>query len=135
MMTGEGTASRTDLSDLLRGRKDELGMSIRELVDACIDPETPDAGPQYRRTTLDALMKGEGVKAPSLSQLRALAAGYRLPLGLVQEAAGAQFLGIDTVWTQDGKVRTFVHEFRDMDEEDQARVIALMQSWRKLKRD
>ncbi|MEU1276510.1 hypothetical protein [Streptomyces sp. NPDC005799] len=111
-------------------------MSIRELVDGCIDPETPDVGPQYKRTTLDGLMKGAvGIKAPTLPQLRALAAGFRLPLGLVQEAAGAQFLGIDTVWTSDRQVRTFVHEFRDMDEEDQARVIALMQSWRKLKRD
>ncbi|MEU6376754.1 hypothetical protein [Streptomyces sp. NPDC046909] len=111
-------------------------MSIRELVDSCIDPEDPDAGPQYKRTTLDLLMKGAaGVKTPTLPQLRALAAGFRLPLGLVQESAGSQFLGIDTVWSQDGKVRTLVHEFQDMDAEDQDRVMALMQSWRRLKRD
>lgn len=135
MMTAEETTSRTDLSDLLQNRKGELDMSIRDLADACIDPEGPEAGPLYKRTTLDGLLKGDGVKAPTLPQLRALAAAFRLPLGLVQEAAGAQFLGIDTIWSQDGKVRTLVHEFREMDAEDQARVLALMDSWRKLKRD
>lgn len=135
MMAGEETTGRTDLSDLLRSRKEELGISIRDLVAACVDPEDRAAGPLYRRTTLDNLMKGEGVKAPTFAQLRALHEGFRLPLGLVQEAAGSQFLGIDTVWSADRKVRTLVHEFQDLDSEDQARVMALMESWRKLKRD
>ncbi|MFF6985653.1 hypothetical protein [Streptomyces sp. NPDC010273] len=136
MMTDEGTTSRTDLSDLLRDRKAELGMSLRELVDACVDPKKPDEGPQIRRTTLDLLLKAdEGVKAPTIPMMHALAEGFRLPFGLVQEAAGAQWLGIDTVWTQDRKVRALVHGFQDMDAEDQDRVMALMESWRKLKRD
>ncbi|MFI1723874.1 hypothetical protein [Streptomyces sp. NPDC020489] len=135
MMTDEGTRSRTDLSDLLRSRKEELDLSIRDLADASIDPEGRDAGPLYKRTTLDSLLKAESVKAPSLPQLRALAAAFRLPLGLVQEAAGAQYLGIDTVWSQDRKVRTLIHDFQEMDPEDQARVMALMESWRKLKKD
>lgn len=136
MMTDEVTTSRTDLSDLLRDRKVELDMSLRELVDACVDPERPDEGPQIRRTTLDLLLKAdEGVKAPTIPMMRALAAGFRLPFGLVQEAAGAQWLGIDTVWTQDRKVRTLVHGFQEMDPQDQDRVMALMESWRKLKRD
>jgi hypothetical protein len=134
MMTGEETASRTDLSDLVRDRKEELDRSYRELAEACVDPEGPDGGPLWKRTTLENLVKGAGVKAPSLPQLRALAAGFQLPLSLVQEAAGAQFLGIDTVWTTDGTVRALVHEFRDMDPEDQEKVMALMQSWRSLKR-
>lgn len=136
MMTDEVATSRTDLSDLLRDRKTELDMSLRELVDACVDPERPDEGPQIRRTTLDLLLKAdEGVKAPTIPMMRALAAGFRLPFGLVQEAAGAQWLGIDTVWTQDRKVRTLVHGFQEMDPQDQDRVMALMESWRKLKRD
>lgn len=136
MMTDEGTTSRTDLSDLLRDRKAELGASLRELVEACIDPEHPDEGPVIRRTSLDLLLKGdEGVKAPAIPMMRALAAGFRLPFGLIQEAAGAQWLGIDTVWTQDRKVRTLIHGFQEMDAEDQDRVMALMESWRKLKRD
>ncbi len=135
MMTSEETASRTDLSDLLRDRKEELDVSYRELVEACVDPENPDAGPLWKRTTLESLIKNVGIKAPSLPQLRALAAGFQVPFSRVQEAAGSQFLGIDTVWSADGKVRALVHEFSDMDEEDQDKVMALMQSWRSLKRD
>ncbi|MER7930533.1 XRE family transcriptional regulator [Streptomyces sp. NPDC096057] len=136
MMTDEGTTSRTDLSDLLRDRKAELDMSLRELVEACVDPENPDGGPLIRRTTLDGLLKAdEAVKAPTVPVMRALAAGFRLPFGLIQEAAGAQYLGIDTVWTQDRKVRTLIHGFEEMDPADQDRVMALMESWRKLKRD
>lgn len=135
MMAGEETAGRTDLSDLVRDRKEELGKSYRELADACVDPEDPEAGPLWKRGTLENLAKAVGIKAPTLPQLRALKAGLDLPLGLIQEAAGSQFLGIDTVWSKDGQVRTLVHEFREMDPEDQDRVMALMESWRKLKRD
>lgn len=135
MMTGEEMASRTDLSTLVRDRKDQLGKGYRELADACIDPEDPEAGPLWKRGTLENLAKAQGIKAPTFPQLRALAAGFQLPLGLVQEAAGSQFLGIDTVWSQDGRVRTLVHNFRDMDTDDQEKVIALTESWRKLKRD
>ncbi|MDT7847255.1 helix-turn-helix domain-containing protein [Streptomyces justiciae] len=136
MMTVEKTVRRSELSDLLRDRKGELGMSLRALADACVDPENPEAGPQYKRTTLDGLMKNVvGVQPPTLPQLRALAEAFRLPLGLIQEAAGAQFFGIDTVWAQDGKVRAIVYQVQELDADDQDRVMALMQSWQKLKRD
>jgi len=135
-MAAEGEkAPRTDLSDLVRTRREELGQSFRVLADACIDPEAPDDGPLWGRSTLDRLSKGLHITPPDFGQLRALAAGLQLPLGLLQEAAGAQFLGIDTVWSEDGQVRALVHEFREMDAEDQEKVRVLMQSWRKLKRD
>ncbi|MET9729748.1 XRE family transcriptional regulator [Streptomyces sp. NPDC006458] len=135
MMTDEGTTQRTDLSDLVRKRRLELGMSYRGLAEACIDPEDPEAGPLWGRSTLENLEKGVGIKAPTLPQLRALKAGLRVPLGLVQEATGAQFVGIDTVWSHDGKIRTLVHGFRELDEADQERVLAMMESWRRLRRD
>jgi hypothetical protein len=112
----------------------ELGLSYRALADRCIDPEDPEAGSVWKRTTIDTLSKGQPVKAPNLPALRALAAGLQVPLGLVQEAAGSQFLGIDTVWSADGKVRALVEGFREMDAEDQERVMALMESRRRLKR-
>lgn len=132
-MTAEGTADRTDLTDLVRTRMEELGYSIRSLADACVDPEDPGAGPFWRRGTLDNLIKGVPIKAPSLPQLRALAAGLRLPLGRVQEAAGAQFFGIDTVWSDDEQLRALVHGYREMSPDDQARVRAIVQSWLDLK--
>lgn len=130
-MNSEAGTGRTDLSDLVSRRMEERGVSFRALAEECIDPEEPVAGPLWRRTTLDALSKGQRVKAPDLAQLRALAHGLRVPLSRVQEAAGAQFLGIDTVWSPDGRVRALVEGFRDMDPEDQEKVLALMESRRR----
>lgn len=133
-MTGE-TIRCTDLSDLLRARKEELGLSYRDLESACVDPDDPAAGSLWKRGTLENLVKSAGVKPPTFPQLRALAAGFQLPLGQIQEAAGAQFFGIDTVWAEDAEIRALVHDYRGMSDEDRKRVRALMQSWRTLPRD
>jgi hypothetical protein len=132
MMTAEESTGRADLSDLVRARIEELGISVRSLADAAIDPENPEGEPLWKRGTLDNLLKGNVVKAPTLPQLRALAAGLRLPLGRVQEAAGAQWFGIDTVWSEGAEVRALVHDFAGMTPEDQARVRAIIRSWREL---
>ncbi|MFE1925851.1 hypothetical protein ACFW91_25170 [Streptomyces asoensis] len=132
-MTGEVTTGRTDLSDLLRTRKENLGVSYRDLEAACVDPEKPEAGSLWKRGTLETLVKGGGVKAPSFPQLRALAAGFRVPLSLVQAAAGAQFFGIDTVRDEeDPDVVALVHGYRGMSAEDQAWVQAIIQARRNL---
>lgn len=133
-MTGEGMTGRTDLSDLLRNRKEELGKSYRDLAAACIDPENPQGGSLWTRGTLENLLKNAGVKPPTLPLLRALHAGFQLPLGQIQEAAGAQFFGIDTVWSEDEEVRALVHDYRDMSPEDQAWVRTIVQSRRNIER-
>lgn len=131
MMTDEEMTDRTDLSDLLRARKEEIKLSFRELTAACIDPDNPDGGPLYKRTTLENLVKGApGVKAPSPAQLKGLTSAFRLPFGRVQEAAGAQFFGMDTVWSDDEELRALVHGYRDMNPEDQALVRAIIESRR-----
>lgn len=134
MTTGE-ESGRTDLADLVRGRLEEIGMSARALAAASIDPKHPEDGPLWTRTTLDNLLKGAKIKPPSLPQLRALADVLRLPLGRVQEAAGSQFFGIDTVWSDDGRVRALVHNYRDMTPEDQDWVDSIVESRRDRKRD
>lgn len=125
--------NRTDLSDLVVRRKAELGLSYEKLAERCIDPETGEQTVKY--SWLHRLATYKSVIPPDFPQLRGLHAGLDVPLGLVQEAAGSQFLGIDTVWSEDGDVRALVHEFQEMDADDQAKVRALMQSWRKLKTD
>ncbi|WP_405924831.1 hypothetical protein [Streptomyces sp. NBC_00035] len=132
----EGDVTRTDLSDLVDGRIKELGLSFRSLAAICIDPEAKEGagGPLWTRSTLDRLSKGLPITPPDFPQLRALASALQLPRGLVQEAAGSQFLGIDTIWSEDGKVRALVHEFREMEPDDQEKVLVLMQTWRKMKR-
>lgn len=128
-------APRSDLSDVVRRRLDELGFGTRTLAAACIDPEDPSAGPLWTRGTLDNLRAGVRIKAPEYGELRALAAGLRLPVGLLQEAAGSQYFGIDTVWSADGKVRALVIGFMDMAPEEQDKVLALMEARRSTSAD
>ncbi len=137
-MTAEESQERTDLSDLVASRMEELGLSYRRLEELCLDPGAPAGGETverlWKRGTLENLAKGRRIKTPDLPQLRALAAGLQLELDEVRAAAGAQFLGIDTVWSQDGRVRALVAGFREMDPEDQDKVLALMQSRRRIRR-
>ncbi|MGW6910225.1 XRE family transcriptional regulator [Streptomyces sp. NPDC054940] len=136
-MTEQPAYERTDLSDLVRDRKNHLGLSYHSLAALCIDPEAKDedSAPLWTSSTLENLVKQRKIKAPDFPMVRALAAALEVPLRDVQEAAGAQFLGIDTVWSPDGKVRALVDGFREMDEDDKAKVLALMEAWRTLKRE
>lgn len=132
-MAADGDAPRTELSDLVDAQMKVLGYGSRTLAAACVDPKAPERGPLWTRGTLDHLRQAQKIKAPDLPQLRALAAGLRLSLGTVQEAAGAQFFGIDTVWSDDHAVRALIHGYRDMSPEDQEKVQSLIQSHRRLK--
>ncbi|MFI1165682.1 XRE family transcriptional regulator [Streptomyces sp. NPDC020801] len=138
-MPADDARERTELSDLVRTRMAELGLSYRRLEEICVDPEAVAGDqavePLWRRGTLENLAKGRRIKPPDFPMLRALAAGLQVTLRQVQEAAGAQFLGIDTVWSPDGRTRVLIEGFRDMDPEDQAKVLALMESRRRLRRD
>ena len=128
-MAPDTPQERTDLGDLVAMRIADLGLSYRRLADLCVDPDAgseDDARP-WARSTLENLIKGRRITAPTLPMLRALAVGLEVDLGAVQEAAGAQFLGIDSVWSQDGRARALVKGFREMDPEDQAKVLALFQ--------
>ncbi len=136
-MTAEDAYERTDLSDLIRDRRDYLGLTYDDLATLCIDPEAADTNPAteplWSRSTLHTLAQGRRVKAPNFAMIRALAAGLQVTLRTVQEAAGRQFFGIDTVWSPDGKVRALVRDFDELDAEDQAKILALMESRRRVK--
>ncbi|MET7480968.1 hypothetical protein ABZT17_42500 [Streptomyces sp. NPDC005648] len=129
-MASHADGRRMDLSDLVRRRKEELGLSFRALAAACVDPQQKELGPLWGRTTLDTLSQGGKVKPPLLHEIRALAHGLQLPLGLVQEAVGSQFHGIDTVWSEEGDVRALVEGYREMSPEDQAEVRAFIEARR-----
>jgi hypothetical protein len=114
----EGTA-RTDLSDLLRNRMAELGLSIRKAADATLDPRQPNEPPQYKRGTLENLLKAAGTKAPNDAQCRALAHAFQLPELAVQRAAAAQFQGlVSERWDRSDKARVLVAKIDEMTDED-----------------
>lgn len=119
---------RTQLRDLVRERKAELGLSYDKLAERCVDPKSGEQ--TVKSSWLHRLVSGLAVQPPDVPQLRGMAAGLDVPLGLVQEAAAAEFFGLDTVWSDDRAVRTLVHRYEEMDPEDQRRVQALIETYR-----
>lgn len=126
-MNAEETMRRTDLADLVRTRMEELGLGLRSLASACLDPQHPDDGPLWTRGTLENLTKGRVIKAPSEEQLRALAAGLRLPEQVVKRAGGAQFMGITEHWIGDHRTRVLIARIEELDEEGVEEVDELAQ--------
>ncbi|MFE6689617.1 XRE family transcriptional regulator [Streptomyces sp. NPDC057743] len=118
---------RTDLSDLVRDRRAELKVGLRTLADRCADPET---GEQLKVGWLHRLETREPVIPPQLPGLRALAAGLELPLPIVQEAAGAQFMGIvSEVWSEDEDARALVAYLGEMSEAERRQVKAMVEAF------
>ncbi|WP_406000743.1 XRE family transcriptional regulator [Streptomyces sp. NBC_00829] len=126
----DSSEERADLSHLVRERMAENRISLRALAAACIDPEDRDTGPLWTRGTLGNLLAGERVKPPRLPELRALAAGLRVPLRVIQDAAAAQFFGMDSVYSEDAQVRAMVHGFEDLSPEDRRKVLAIIETFR-----
>ncbi|MFF5891219.1 XRE family transcriptional regulator [Streptomyces globisporus] len=105
-MAEHDAPARTDLSDLVRARRQELRLSLRAVQDRTVEPDTGD--PLLKYSWIDRLEKGQPVIPPQYPQLKALAAALELSLGQVQDAAGAQFFGIDTVWSESHEARALV---------------------------
>jgi transcriptional regulator with XRE-family HTH domain len=80
-----------ELRQLVKARRQELGLSYTSLAAACVDGES---GASVSVGWLHRLETGEPVIAPSVEVLAALSVGLRLDLVRLQEAASAQFFGL-----------------------------------------
>lgn len=127
-LMADRATDRTELSDLVRDRRKDLGLSLRVLAERCVDPEDLDAGPQWKFGVLSRLEKNLPVIPPQLPELRALARGLDLPPEQIKEAAGSQFFGIDTVWSDD--VRAMVRDYEAMTSDDRERLRLAMTAWK-----
>lgn len=123
---------RTDLADLVRERRAELGLSYERLGERCVDPET---GTRVPHSWLHRLETGRPVTIPQLPQLRAMAAGLALPLGQIQDAVGAQFLGLETV-NPSATVRLLMRHVEGLTEDDVATLLEIAEAlnWRRKSR-
>lgn len=118
---------RTDLSDLVRDRRAKLGLSLRGVESRTIDPSTGE--PICKYSWINKLEKLLAVVAPSYPQLVALARALELPLGKVQDAAGAQFFGIDTVWSASGEARALVARADRLTSEQREQLLRLIETF------
>lgn len=125
-MAEQDAPTRTDLSDLVRTRRRELGLSYERLGQRAVDSETGTRVPGSWFHRLETL---EPVQVPNLARLRAIAAAIDVAIGRVQDAAGAQFFGIDTVWSISGEARALVEQASRMTPEQREQLRRFIDSF------
>lgn len=124
---------RTDFSDLVRDRRAELGISLRQLEERSIDPER--TGVQAKFGWLSKVENRKPIDTPSLAQIRALSAGLELPLQVLQEAVAAQFLGmVGQVWSEDRSTRILAARIEEMDPVERQQLADIAESFARRKR-
>lgn len=118
---------RTDFTDLVRSRRAELGITLRELESRSIDAET---GERAKFGWIAKVEKGQPVNAPPPAVLRALAVGLQLPLRVVQESAAAQFLDlVSFVWSEDRTTRVLAARIEEMSEVERQQLADIAESF------
>lgn len=128
MVEQDETRARTHLSDLVRDRRAELRLALRHIEERTTDPDTGEV--LIKRGWLQRLEKNEpGVIPPRLPELEALARALELPLGRVQDAAGAQFMGIDSVWSESGEVRALARQLERYTPEQRQQLARLIEAF------
>lgn len=120
------TEQRSHLSDLVRERRQALGLSLQAFAERAVDPET---GTKLKYGWIHRLEKNdpnEQVIPPRLPQLKALAAAAQVPLEVIQDAAGQQFFGIDPVRSTSGTARALIKRADRLSPEEYQQVVNLM---------
>ncbi|MFJ8785023.1 XRE family transcriptional regulator [Streptomyces sp. NPDC102476] len=127
---------RTDFTDLLKARRAELGHSLRTMESRSVDP---DSGEQAKFGWLSKVERGESVDPPKEDRIKALAAGYDLPVKVLQIAATRQFFGYDpvadssVVWSQDLTTRIIVARAEEMTDEDRRQLADIAETFARRK--
>lgn len=118
---------RTQLRDLFRERKRALGLSYDRLADRCIDPVS--GAKTVKSSWLHRLATDLPVQPPDVPMLRGLAAGLDVPLGMIQDAAGAEFFGMDIVWARSGEARALLDRADRMTREQRDQLLRLLDTF------
>jgi transcriptional regulator with XRE-family HTH domain len=125
-------AQRTDFTDLVRERRAELGISLRELeVRAVHEP----SGTQAKFGWLSKLENGKSVDTPKPELLEALAVGLSLPVKILKIAASRQFLAHDpeanpsVLWSEDLTTRIIVARAEEMSDEDRRQLAEIAETF------
>lgn len=122
------TEPRTDFADLVRQRRAELGLSVRKLAEQSVDPDSGEH--PFRFGWISKLERGESTDAPSASMLRALSAGLAVPLRVLQEAAAAQYLDMESfIWSQDRTTRVLAAHIEEMTDEERQQLADIAETF------
>ncbi|MFD9757990.1 XRE family transcriptional regulator [[Kitasatospora] papulosa] len=126
MIENEPEVETTEFADLIRARRAELGLSLAQFQERSVDPRT---GIQVKSGWVHRLESGESVIPPRTPQLRALAAAASLPLGQLQDAASAQFFGIERVWAESGEASALVRRAGELTQDQREQLLRLIDAF------
>ncbi|MEW2300228.1 hypothetical protein AB0958_09635 [Streptomyces sp. NPDC006655] len=116
---------RTQLSDLIRGRRAELRESLDVFAAKAVDPDT---GTRVTRGWIYRLETGQKVTPPVYEELVALAAAARLSVERLQDAAGAQFHGVEPLRSGTGEAVAYVRKLDQLPADQRERLLRLIDS-------
>lgn len=117
----------THLADLVRDRRERLHLSYATLSAASCDPES---GTSVSYGWIHRLERGQPVVPPQVPQLRALACGLRLPLSLVQEAAAAQFFGLEPAGHASAEVLAIAGRIADLSADQRDALVGFLDAFK-----
>ncbi|WP_093820502.1 helix-turn-helix domain-containing protein [Streptomyces sp. PpalLS-921] len=122
----EAASETTEFADLIRERRAALGLSLSAFEKLAVDPKT---GTRVKSGWVYRLETGEPVIPPRLPQLKALREATGLPLYQLQDAAGAQFFGIERVWAESGEASALVRRTARLTEDQREQLLRLIDAF------
>lgn len=122
----KATGERSELRNIVVQRKEELGLGYQRLAARCIDPESGEQ--TVRSSWLHRLATGEAVESPSYEMLRGMAAGLEVSVGVLQDAASAQFFGVQKVFSESAQGQAFLRDADRLTPAQREAIRALMRS-------
>lgn len=120
---GQTPERRTQFADLVRRRRSELNQGLDAFARKAIDPVS---GKRVTRGWIYRLETGEPVTPPEVEELRALAEACELPLEHLQDAAGAQFHGVDPLVSGSTEAKAYVHKLDQLPADQRDRLLRLI---------
>jgi hypothetical protein len=114
---------RTDLADLIRDRRAELRESLDTFAARAVDPIS---GERVKRGRISRLETGAKVTPFVFEELRALAHAARLPVERLQDAAGAQFHGVDPLKSESSESKAYIHKLDSLPADQRERLLRLI---------
>ncbi|MET9138842.1 hypothetical protein [Streptomyces parvulus] len=119
-------SSRTQFRDIVAERKEALGLGYQRLAARCVDPES---GEQVVKSSwLHRVVTGEPVEPPSYEMLRGMEAGLGVGIGVLQDAASAQFFGAERVFSESADAQAFLEDADRLTAQQREAIRALMRS-------
>jgi len=117
----------TEFFDLVRERRAELALSLRDLEVLAIDPIS---GEQAKRAWIAKVEAGTATSVPTVKQIRALAAGLSFPVRVVQESVAAQFLDMSSqVSSADRSTRVLAARMEEMTAEERRQLAEIAETF------